>query len=213
MEENKDLIPFEGKPIRKVWHNEEWYFSVVDVISILTDSPQPNAYWGKMKKREVELLPICNGLKFLANDGKMRPTDCANTKDILRIVMSIPSPKAQKLKLWLAYAGKEKLEKANDFNDISDLIASTKMLNSDIINEQIKTYLMCDILRGFYKIGKSKSPLIRERTLQAEIPTIELVHVIENDMEKMLHEKFSKKRLRGEWFNLSKNDINYIKQQ
>ena len=75
MAENKDLIPFEGKPIRKVWHDEQWFFSIIDVIEILTDSPQPNAYWGKMKKREFELLPTWQQFKFLAPDGKMRPTD------------------------------------------------------------------------------------------------------------------------------------------
>ena len=75
MEENKDLIPFEGKPIRKIWHAEEWYFSIVDVIEALTDSPQPGAYWGMLKKRENQLLTICYKLKFLAPDRKMRSTD------------------------------------------------------------------------------------------------------------------------------------------
>ena len=114
MENNKDLILFESKPIRKVWHNEEWYFSVVDVVSILTDSSQPNAYWGKMKKREVQLLPTWQQLKFLAPDGKMRPTDCANTEGILRIAMSVPSPKAEPLKLWLASLGKQAIEETEN---------------------------------------------------------------------------------------------------
>ena len=112
--ENKDLIPFEGKPIRKIWHNEEWYFSIIDIIEILTDSPQPNAYWGKMKKREIELLPIWQQCKFLAPDGKMRSTDCANIEGIFRIIMSVPSFKAEPLKLWLAEQGKRTIEEAEN---------------------------------------------------------------------------------------------------
>ena len=103
--ENSNLIPFEGKEIRKAWHDEQWYFSVVDVIEALTDSPQPTAYWHKVKKqieKENEVLPIWQKMKFLAPDGKMRPTDCANTEGILRIVMSVPSPKAEPLKQWMA---------------------------------------------------------------------------------------------------------------
>ena len=112
--ENKDLMPFEGKPIRKIWHNDKWYFSIIDIIEILTDSPQPNAYWGKMKKRELELLPIWQQFKFLAPDGKMRSTDCANIEGILRIVMSVPSFKAEPLKLWLAEQGKRTIEEAEN---------------------------------------------------------------------------------------------------
>ena len=112
--ENKDLMPFESKPIRKIWHNDQWYFSIIDIIEILTDSPQPNAYWGKMKKRELELLPIWQQFKFLAPDGKMRSTDCANIEGILRIVMSVPSFKAEPLKLWLAEQGKRTIEEAEN---------------------------------------------------------------------------------------------------
>ena len=74
----------------------------------------------------------------------------------------------------------------------------------------MKTYLMKDFFRGVYKIGKSINPQVRERTLQSDVPTIELVHVIDGDIEKHLHEKFLAKRVRGEWFNLSNNDLNYI---
>ncbi len=97
--ENAHLIPFEGKEIRKEWHNEQWYFSVVDVIEALTGRTD---YWYVLKNRESQLLSICKKFKFVAPDGKMRPTDCANTEGILRIVMSVPSPKAEPLKLWLA---------------------------------------------------------------------------------------------------------------
>ena len=115
--ENSHLIPFEGKEIRKLWHDEQWYFSVVDVIEILTESPQPTAYWDKVKKqiqKESELLRFWQKMKFLAPDGKMRPTDCANAEGILRIVMSVSSPKAEPLKLWLAQVGKERLEETEN---------------------------------------------------------------------------------------------------
>ena len=94
------LMPFEGKEIRKAWHNEQWYFSIVDIIEILTDSTNPSNYWNMLKKRENQLYTICVKLKFLAPDGKMRPTDCANTEGVLRAIMSVPSPKAEPLKLW-----------------------------------------------------------------------------------------------------------------
>ena len=103
--ENSKLIPFEGKEIRKVWHDEQWYFSVVDVIEVLTDSPQPSAYWNKVKKqlkKESEVLPFWQKVKLKGLDGKTYPTDCANTEGILRIVMSVPSPKAEPLKQWMA---------------------------------------------------------------------------------------------------------------
>ena len=108
--ENSNLMPLEGIEIRKAWHNEEWHFSVVDVIAILTDSTDPSNYWTMLKKRESQLSTICGKFKFIAPDGKMRPTDCANTEGVLRIIMSVPSPKAEPFKLWLASVGKRDLE-------------------------------------------------------------------------------------------------------
>ena len=112
--ENSNLIPFEGKEIRKAWHDEQWYFSVVDVIGVLTDSKNPNVYWGKLKERELQLLTICQRLKLESKDGKKYSTDCANTQGILRIVMSVPSPKAEPLKLWLAQVGTERIEETEN---------------------------------------------------------------------------------------------------
>ena len=110
-----NLIPFQGKPIRKIWHNDEWYFSVVDIIEVLTDSPSPNTYWEKLKSRELsQLSPIWGRLKLTAKDGKQRLTDCANTEGVLRIVMSVPSPKAEPLKMWLAQVGKERIEETEN---------------------------------------------------------------------------------------------------
>ena len=117
MEKQSKLIPFEGKPIRKIWHNEAWWFSVVDIIEVLTDSPIPRTYWSKMKtkiKKESELYPFWVQLKLKGIDGKNYPTDCANTEGLLRIIMSVPSPKAEPLKLWLAQVGKERLEETEN---------------------------------------------------------------------------------------------------
>ncbi len=108
------LIPFEEKQIRKIWHNEEWYFSVVDIIEVLTDSPIPRNYWNILKKRENQLHTICMQLKLTAQDGRQRSTDCANTEGVLRIVMSIPSPKAEPLKLWLAEQGKRTIDETEN---------------------------------------------------------------------------------------------------
>ena len=112
--ENSNLTPFEGIEIRKIWNTEEWYFSVIDVIEVLTDSPKPRVYWGVLKNREPQLFTICKQLKMTAQDGRSRLTDCANTDGILRIVMSIPSPKAEPLKLWLAQVGRERIEETEN---------------------------------------------------------------------------------------------------
>ena len=101
------LKVFENKAIRSIAHNGDMYFSIVDIIEILTDSPNPSRYWTNLKSREKELYPIWVKFKFLAPDGKMRPTDCANTQGVLRIIMSVPSPKAEPFKLWLADVGKQ----------------------------------------------------------------------------------------------------------
>jgi DNA-damage-inducible protein D len=111
---DNEMTPFEGKKIRKVWHDEQWYFSIIDVIEVLTDSPNSQVYWAALKRRENQLFTICKKLKFLAPDGKMRSTDCANTEGIFRIVMSVPSPKVEPLKLWLAEQGKRAIDEAND---------------------------------------------------------------------------------------------------
>jgi hypothetical protein len=113
------LAIFKGKKIRKTIHNNEWWFSVVDVIAALTDSANPNDYWYKMKIRVkdedgIELSTICRQLKLLANDGKKYATDCANTEGIFRIIQSIPSPKAEPFKRWLARVGYERVQEIED---------------------------------------------------------------------------------------------------
>jgi len=114
MQENK-LALFEEKEIRMKWYNDDWFYSVVDVIFALTDSKDPKDYWYKLKTRvseesKIELSTICRRLKLPAKDWKMRETDCTDTKGILRVIQSIPSPKAEPFKLWLAQVGSERLD-------------------------------------------------------------------------------------------------------
>ena len=116
MNENHTVRLFEDKTIRSLWIDEEqqWYFSVVDVVQALTGSVNPRDYWFKMKKRVqsddgIELSTICRQLKLEAPDGKMRETDCANVKSLFRIIQSIPSPKAEPFKQWLSQAGYERI--------------------------------------------------------------------------------------------------------
>ncbi|HLC63389.1 MAG TPA: BRO family protein [Candidatus Nanoarchaeia archaeon] len=113
MGEINSLVVFQDKKIRRIWYKEEWYFSVVDVVGVLTDSPTPRQYWGKVKDREfteLELSPIWVQLKLPSVDGKNYGTDCANTKAMFRIIQSIPSPKAEPFKLWLAQVGYERIQ-------------------------------------------------------------------------------------------------------
>jgi hypothetical protein len=117
---NNKIKVFENKHIRTKWdeEKEEWYFSIVDTIAVLTDSPNPNNYWKvlkhRLKKEGSELVTNCNQLKLLSSDGKMYRTDVADTKQLLRLIQSIPSPKAEPFKMWLAQIGNERLEEIAD---------------------------------------------------------------------------------------------------
>lgn len=111
--DNLDTIPFDGKKIRKIWHEEQWYFAINDIIQALTGTDNPRQYWTKVKNgllTESQLQPFWLQLKLMSADGKNYKTDCANTEGILRIVMSVPSPKAEPLKLWLAQTGVKRIE-------------------------------------------------------------------------------------------------------
>lgn len=117
---NNETKIFEGNKIRSAWdaEKEEWYFSVVDVVRTLTDSKDAGAYWRKLKQRlkeeGSEVVTFCHGLKMLAADGKMRETDAADMQGIFRIIQSVPSPKAEPFKMWLAEVGKERLDETVD---------------------------------------------------------------------------------------------------
>lgn len=121
MKNLQNLALFDQQQVRRHWDDEQelWWFSVVDVVRILTNSDNPQVYWRVLKKRLIDegsdqTVTKCNGLKMLASDGKMRLTDCADTETMLRLIQSIPSPKAEPLKLWLAQVGYERLEETAD---------------------------------------------------------------------------------------------------
>jgi hypothetical protein len=105
---------FDGAYIRKTLFNNEWFFSVVDICGVLTESTDSGAYWRKLKQRLIsegsEVVTFCHGLKLTAPDGKQRETDCANTEGMFRIIQSIPSPKVEPFKMWLARIGKERID-------------------------------------------------------------------------------------------------------
>ncbi len=116
MTQYNSIALFESTEIRKIWYEEQWYFSVVDIISALTGSQNPRRYWSDLKIKlseegiQIELYDFFVQLKLRAPDGKMRETDCANTEGILRIIQSIPSPKAEPFKRWLAKVWYERIE-------------------------------------------------------------------------------------------------------
>lgn len=114
MDKDKALVAFQDKRIRRAWHDDKWYFSVVDVVQALTDSDNPRNYWSMLKTREseagIELSTGCVQLKLQAPDGKMRLTDCANTESLFRIIQSVPSRKAEPFKRWLARVGYERIQ-------------------------------------------------------------------------------------------------------
>ncbi|MGB3946649.1 MAG: Bro-N domain-containing protein [Bacteroidia bacterium] len=120
MKQQNSIQLFEDKKVRTLWNSEEekWYMSIVDVIAILTDSSNPQVYWRVLKKRLKnegnETVTNCNGLKMLAHDGKMRITDVADTEQLFRLIQSIPSPKAEPFKLWLAQIAAERLDEMQD---------------------------------------------------------------------------------------------------
>lgn len=120
MLDNTDIKIFENKKVRTLWDNdsEEWYFSVVDIVSVLTESVNPNNYWkvlkNRLKKEGSQLVTSCNQLKMLSSDGKKYKTDCMNIEQVFRLIQSIPSPKAEPFKLWMSRIAKERLDEIQD---------------------------------------------------------------------------------------------------
>lgn len=133
MEKDKALVVFQDKKIRRIWHNGEWHFSVVDIVFALSESDNPATYWRVLKHREPQLVTICNGLKLPAEDGKLRFTDCVNTKNAFRLIQSIPSPKAEPFKQWLAQVGYERIQEIE---------------NPEIAQDRVKQYYE---LKGYPK--------------------------------------------------------------
>jgi hypothetical protein len=139
---------FETRQVRSLWDEERetWYFSIVDVVAILTDSADPGAYWRKLKERLKkegnETVTDCHGLKMQAADGKMRLTDVADTEQLLRLIQSIPSPKAEPFKRWLAKVGYERIEETADPELALDRAMETylkKGYSREWVNQRLKS--------------------------------------------------------------------------
>jgi hypothetical protein len=148
MGKEKSIILFKAQKIRRHWDDEkeQWYFSIVDVIAVLTGSVNPQVYWRKLKERLIkegnETVTNCHGLKMLAVDGKMRLTDVVNTEDLLRLIQSIPSPKAEPFKLWLAKVGYERIEETENPELAFDRAMATylkKGYTKEWINQRLKS--------------------------------------------------------------------------
>ena len=148
MGEDNKIQLFENQPIRTAWNEEleEWYFSIIDVIAVLTESKDANAYWRKLKQRLIkegnETVTNCHALKMKAADGKRRLTDVANTEQLLRIIQSIPSKKAEPFKLWLAQVGRDRIEEIIDPELTIDRALETyakKGYPADWINQRLQT--------------------------------------------------------------------------
>lgn len=148
MTQKESIHLFEERKVRAIWDDEqeEWYFSIVDVISILTDSPNPRKYWSVLKtrlKREgSELTTNCSQLKMQAADGKKYLTDVANTEQLFRLIQSVPSPKAEPFKLWIAQVAKERLDQMQDPElSIEQAMADYKRLgySDNWINQRLKS--------------------------------------------------------------------------
>ena len=160
---NSSIALFHKNQVRRHWdeENELWYFSIIDVIAILTESVNPRKYWSvlktRLKKEKSEVATNCSRLKLMASDGKMRITDVANTEVILRLIQSIPSPKAEPLKLWLAKIGYERIEETEDPELVFDRAMQTylrKGYSKEWVNHGLKN------LKIFIKVKKSLSKAV-----------------------------------------------------
>lgn len=148
MTENTQIKLFEDKKVRALWdkESEEWYFSVVDVVAVLTESPNPRKYWSVLKTRlkaeGSELTTNCSQLKMPSSDGKMYKTDCMNTEQLFRLIQSIPSPKAEPFKIWMAQVAKERLDEMQDPEQgIQRTLAEYRALgySENWINQRLKS--------------------------------------------------------------------------
>ena len=162
MNKSKSIILFNQKQVRRSWDekNEIWYFSIIDVVEILTDSPRPRKYWNalktKLKQEGSELSQKVGQLKLESTDGKKYLTDVTDTETILRLIQSIPSPKAEPFKIWLAKVGYERIEETEDPELAIDRAMKTylqKGYSKEWINQRLKQkYLKNKIRKDLKKI-------------------------------------------------------------
>lgn len=161
------IVPFEDKGVRRIWDKpaEKWLFAVVDLVGVLTESKSPSAYWRKLKQRLKEegneTVTNCHTLKLEAADGKMRSTDVADVETMLRIVQSVPSPKAEPIKQWLAKVGAERIEEFKDPEKAIHRAVATyavKGYDDDWINRRLRTIeVRNELTREWHKRGVTDS--------------------------------------------------------
>lgn len=175
---DNEIKLFEGNQIRSIWDNEreEWYFSIVDIIGVLTGSENPRKYWSvlkiRLKKEGNELATICSQLKLKATDGKMRSTDVADMQGVFRIIQSVPSPKAEPFKMWLAEVGKERIDEIIDPELTIDRALATylqKGYTREWINQRLQAIQVRKELTDTWqdhgvKVGKEYAILTNEIT-------------------------------------------------
>lgn len=173
---DNEIKLFDGRQIRSTWDNEkeEWYFSIIDIVGVLTDSKDPGAYWRKLKQRLQEegneVVTICHTLKMQAADGKMRKTDVADMQGIFRIIQSVPSPKAEPFKMWLAEVGKERIDEIIDPELTIDRALNTylkKGYSREWINQRLQAIQVRKELTDTWqdhgvKVGKEYAILTNE---------------------------------------------------
>ncbi len=173
---DNEIKLFEERQIRSAWDNEkeEWYFSIIDIVGVLTDSKDPGAYWRKLKQRLQEegneVVTICHTLKMQAADGKMRKTDVADMQGIFRIIQSVPSPKAEPFKMWLAEVGKERIDEIIDPELTIDRALNTylkKGYSREWINQRLQAIQVRKELTDTWqdhgvKVGKEYAILTNE---------------------------------------------------
>jgi len=194
MTQKESIRLFEERKVRAIWDDEqeEWYFSIVDVISILTDSPNPRKYWSVLKtrlKREgSELTTNCSQLKMQAADGKKYLTDVANTEQLFRLIQSVPSPKAEPFKLWIAQVAKERLDQMQDPElSIEQAMADYKRLgySDNWINQRLKSI----------EIRKDLTDVWKKRGLEEGLHFATLTDIIYKSWSDMTSKEY--KRLKG----------------
>ena len=194
MTQKESIRLFEERKVRAIWDDEqeEWYFSIVDVISILTDSPNPRKYWSVLKtrlKREgSELTTNCSQLKMQAADGKKYLTDVANTEQLFRLIQSVPSPKAEPFKLWIAQVAKERLDQMQDRElSIEQAMADYKRLgySDNWINQRLKSI----------EIRKDLTDEWKKRGLEEGLHFATLTDIIYKSWSDMTSKEY--KRLKG----------------
>ena len=175
---DNEIKLFEGNQIRSIWDNEreEWYFSIIDIVGVLTESENPRKYWSvlktRLKKEGNELATICSQLKMKATDGKMRNTDVADMQGVFRIIQSVPSPKAEPFKMWLAEVGKERIDEIIDPELTIDRALATylqKGYTREWINQRLQAIQVRKELTDTWqdhgvKVGKEYAILTNEIT-------------------------------------------------